>query len=127
MCILLWWMRTCHVINPPISETPFLPPPSTVELNAVTKDGWAPIHYTISHPHVEVLGLLLERGASVDGRNMGGATALHLAAGQGNKPALHLLLDKGEGGWGWDLGLGFGYEEGGCGRSLEKVKLSSAT
>ena len=77
-----------------------------MELNASTKDGWAPIHYTISHPHVQVLGLLLERGASVDGRNMGGATALHLAAGQGNEAALHLLLDKGEGGWGLEMRKG---------------------
>jgi ankyrin repeat protein len=60
-----------------------------------TKEGWAPVHYTISHSSVEILGLLLARGAHVDSRNEGGATALHLAAGQGNLQAIRLLLNRG--------------------------------
>jgi ankyrin repeat protein len=53
------------------------------------------LHVASEHGHVEIVTLLLERGAEIMGRADGGLTALHLAAGNGHRRVAELLLENG--------------------------------
>jgi ankyrin repeat protein len=60
--------------------------------------GWmtgTPLHSAASGAHSEVVGVLLEAGASVDARQSGGWTALHSAAHNGDIASVTMLLASG--------------------------------
>jgi ankyrin repeat protein len=60
--------------------------------------GWmtgTPLHSAASGGHSEVVGVLLEAGASVDARQSGGWTALHSAVNNGDIASVTLLLAAG--------------------------------
>ena len=60
--------------------------------------GWmtgTPLHSAASGRHAEVVGMLLEAGASVEARQSGGWTALHSAAHNGDIASVTLLLAAG--------------------------------
>jgi ankyrin repeat protein len=54
-----------------------------------------PLIYAAEKGHVEVVRVLLEGGANVEGVSYSGYTALHLAAGFGHQDVCRLLLDWG--------------------------------
>jgi len=53
----------------------------------------APLHKAAAHGRVEIVDLLLEKGAEVNIRNEGGETPLHYAARHGHVGVMKLLLD----------------------------------
>lgn len=60
--------------------------------------GWMPLHEAANHDHVEVVRLLLERGAWINdkgGKMCDGVTALHDACGNGCLEVANVLLDAG--------------------------------
>ena len=60
--------------------------------------GWmtgTPLHSAASGAHAEVVGMLLEAGASANARQSGGWTALHSAAHNGDIASVTLLLASG--------------------------------
>ncbi|KAL1964975.1 hypothetical protein VTN77DRAFT_6175 [Rasamsonia byssochlamydoides] len=62
------------------------------------RDNYAPLLCAAGFGRVDVLSLLLERGASIEATDEAGRTALHEATMQGQNHAIHFLLDE-------DLGL----------------------
>ena len=60
-------------------------------------EGSTSLHFAAWNDHIEIVGLLLSKGAGVDTRMRDGSnkTALHLAAIQGHKRTVQLLLDNG--------------------------------
>jgi hypothetical protein len=54
-----------------------------------------PMHVAASAGHADILSLLLEHGADVDGRGIIGATPLHRASRRGKLEAGQCLLDRG--------------------------------
>jgi len=57
--------------------------------------GGTPLHVAAFEGHLEVMKLLLDRGADVNGVAFNNSTALHWAAGAGQVEAARLLLDRG--------------------------------
>jgi uncharacterized protein len=62
---------------------------------ALNREGWTPLHYAASGPSLEVLELLLQRGAALDAVSPTGATALMMAARFGSLDAARALLARG--------------------------------
>jgi hypothetical protein len=62
---------------------------------AVRQAGWAPIHYAATGPSVQVVELLLARGAAVDAVSPNGSTPLMMAARYGSEETVNLLLARG--------------------------------
>ena len=62
---------------------------------AVNRPGWAPLHYAASGPEIEVIKLLLERGAQIDAVSPNGSTPLMMAARYGPVDAAEFLLSRG--------------------------------
>jgi ankyrin repeat protein len=66
-----------------------------VDLNAPDQQlGMTPLAWAAAVGNVEIAGLLLERGAQVDGKNGDGATPLHVASFLGRAGVVELLLAK---------------------------------
>lgn len=61
----------------------------------VHQDGWSPIHYAATGPQVRVVGLLLDRGASIDALSPNRSTPLMMAARYGTQASVELLLARG--------------------------------
>ena len=61
----------------------------------VHQDGWAPIHYAATGPEVELVRLLLDKGAPIDARSPNGSTPLMMAARYGSEASVELLLARG--------------------------------
>lgn len=60
--------------------------------------GWMPLHEAANHGHIEIVRLLIERGASINdkgGKMCDGVTALHDACGNGCLEVVELLLEAG--------------------------------
>jgi ankyrin repeat protein len=57
--------------------------------------GYSPLHWAAIDGHREVVELLLDRGAEVNGRTTFGNTPLHLASRAGRLEAAKLLIDRG--------------------------------
>ena len=53
------------------------------------------LHISAFMGHVGTMKMLLDRGASIEAKDMQNNTALHLSAGQGQLRAARLLLDRG--------------------------------
>lgn len=68
---------------------------TTPDLDAADATGWTALMYAVEGGHDEIVGMLLEAGASPDRRNPSGETALHLAARYGRTAAARLLLRAG--------------------------------
>lgn len=61
----------------------------------VKREGWTPLHYAASGPSVEVVALLLDRGAPINALSPNGTTPLMMAARYGAIDAADLLLRRG--------------------------------
>jgi ankyrin repeat protein len=61
----------------------------------VQQAGWTPLHYAATGPQPALVGLLLDRGASIDARSPNGTTPLMMAAQYGSEDSVQLLLDRG--------------------------------
>jgi ankyrin repeat protein len=57
--------------------------------------GGTPLHWAAESGHLEVVALLLEKGANVNAQNQHGETPLHRAAWDGHLEVVRLLLAKG--------------------------------
>jgi len=57
--------------------------------------GLTALHLAATMGHEDMVELLIERGADVNGRDASGSTPLHHAAAGGNKAVVELLLAKG--------------------------------
>ena len=58
------------------------------------KVGMTPLAWAAAFGNVEIAGLLIERGANVNGKNADGATPLHVAAFLGRAGVVELLIAK---------------------------------
>jgi ankyrin repeat protein len=65
------------------------------DLNLPDDAGRTPLHLAATHCHIDVVVLLLDKGAKIDPRAAGGTTPLHLAAQGGCVEVVNLLLAKG--------------------------------
>jgi ankyrin len=54
------------------------------DVNAVTRNGWSPLHSSSQYGHLEAAQLLLDHGAELGFKTTGGETALHMVSGEGN-------------------------------------------
>jgi uncharacterized protein len=61
----------------------------------VQKDGWSPIHYAAAGPNVQVVALLLDRGANIDALAPDKSTPLMMAARHGPEESVRLLVQRG--------------------------------
>jgi ankyrin repeat protein len=68
---------------------------NSYDLNLPDDAGRTPLHLAATHCHINVVVLLLNKGAKVDSKAGGGATPLHLAAQAGCMDVVNLLLAKG--------------------------------
>src|ERR1700742_3713203 len=66
-------------------------------VNAVSPDGWLPLHLAAHFGHVDAVRALLSKGAKVDAPSTNAMhnTALHAAAAGRSKPVAKLLIDAG--------------------------------
>jgi ankyrin repeat protein len=61
----------------------------------VNQPGWSALHYAASGPDVNIVRLLLDRGAEIDAGSPNGSTPLMLAAQYGPEDSVRLLLQRG--------------------------------
>ncbi|HEX4916060.1 MAG TPA: ankyrin repeat domain-containing protein [Vicinamibacterales bacterium] len=61
----------------------------------VHKTGWSPIHYAATGPKMELVALLLDRGAPIDAESPNRSTPLMMAARYGTEASVDLLLARG--------------------------------
>jgi uncharacterized protein len=61
----------------------------------VDKPGWTPLHYAATGSETALVGLLLEKGASIDAPSPNRSTPLMMAAQYGNPDNVDLLLARG--------------------------------
>ncbi len=61
----------------------------------VNREGWTPLHYAASGPDSGVVGLLLDRGASLDAPSPNRSTPLMMAARYGGEASAQLLIARG--------------------------------
>mmetsp|Transcript_29155 Transcript_29155/g.62822 ORF Transcript_29155/g.62822 Transcript_29155/m.62822 type:complete len:125 (+) Transcript_29155:109-483(+) len=59
------------------------------------ESGNTSLHYASQKGHLEVVRLMLEKGANTDAKGKDGATALHHASQEGHLDVMGLLLEKG--------------------------------
>ncbi|MBA0566753.1 hypothetical protein Golob_011539 [Gossypium lobatum] len=64
-------------------------------VNGIDEEGWAPIHSAASIGNLEIMEILLSKGANVNVKNDGGRTALHYAASKGWLKIAELLISHG--------------------------------
>jgi ankyrin repeat protein len=67
------------------------------EVEAVTPEGYAPLHAAAANGNIPVIEVLLEAGASVDGWSKGAPTPLRLAVWYGHFESVQVLLSNGAG------------------------------
>jgi len=61
----------------------------------VNRAGWTPLHYAATGPNVEVVALMLDRGADIDARAPNGNTPLMMATRYGSEESVQLLVKRG--------------------------------
>jgi ankyrin repeat protein len=64
-------------------------------VNAKNDSNWTPLHMASQEGHLDVVGLLLDRGGDVNIQNEVGETALHLAVYYGHLDVVKVLHDHG--------------------------------
>ncbi|KAK8552862.1 hypothetical protein V6N12_041436 [Hibiscus sabdariffa] len=64
-------------------------------VNSTDEEGWGPIHSAASIGNLEIMEILLSKGANVNVKNDGGRTALHYAASKGWLKIAELLISHG--------------------------------
>ncbi|PPE01924.1 hypothetical protein GOBAR_DD01064 [Gossypium barbadense] len=64
-------------------------------VNGIDEEGWAPIHSAASIGNLEIMEILLSKGANVNVKNDGGRIALHYAASKGWLKIAELLISHG--------------------------------
>ncbi len=62
---------------------------------SVQKDGWTPLHYAATGGNVDIVKLLLSKGAKLEARSPNGSTPLMMAARYANEGAVDALLAAG--------------------------------
>ena len=65
------------------------------DIEAKDDYGWRPLHYAAVEGHLQMIQLLVRRGAMVDCQSNHNTTPLHLAAGERHAAAVSLLLSLG--------------------------------
>lgn len=65
------------------------------DVNLTDDAGRTPLHLAATHCHIDAAKLLLDRGAKIDAKAVGGTTPLDLAAQAGCVDVVNLLLSKG--------------------------------
>ena len=65
-----------------------------INLEARNKKGNSPLFCAICIGNLEVVKLLLEKGADINAKNDKGETSFNIASGLDNKQILELLLEK---------------------------------
>ena len=68
---------------------------SPFDTNALNAEGQSLLFLAAAHGHVEVVKILLDKGATVDAQGADGRTALHIAAYEGHVEVVKMLLDEG--------------------------------
>ena len=70
-------------------------PPTQSSAISSTLVGAQPLHFAAANGDVELVKLLLDRGAKVNAATQDGWTALHFASLRGDEGLVELLLDRG--------------------------------
>jgi ankyrin repeat protein len=65
------------------------------DVNLTDDAGRTPLHLAATHCHVDAAKVLLDKGAKIDAKAVGGTTPLHVAAQAGCMDMVNLLLAKG--------------------------------
>ena len=66
-----------------------------VDLEAMDKSGWTPLHYAAYRGHLPVVQYLCEQGADKEARNRYEMTPLHGAEPRGHLPVVQYLREQG--------------------------------
>jgi ankyrin repeat protein len=66
-----------------------------ININVADANGNTALHHAARNGDIQVVELLVNRGADVDIQDQGGNTALHLAAANGNVEVVELLVNRG--------------------------------
>ncbi|MGL6109270.1 MAG: ankyrin repeat domain-containing protein [Rubrivivax sp.] len=61
----------------------------------VQREGWSPVHYAATGPNVQVVALLLDRGADINALAPNRNTPLMMAARYGAEDSVRLLVQRG--------------------------------
>ncbi len=64
-------------------------------LNLKDERGWSPLHLAVKTGHLEIVKLMIGRGAAINARGVCGVTPLRLALDSGQKPTAAYLIEKG--------------------------------
>jgi ankyrin len=62
-------------------------------MRGLFQNGFTPLHLATLEGHSDMVGLLLEHGASVNCRSANGLTPMHLAAQEDRVPAAKILVE----------------------------------
>nr|CAG4651746.1 EOG090X04G6 [Triops cancriformis] len=62
------------------------------DMNQGDDHGFSPMHWAAKEGHLNIVTMLIQRGARVNATNLGDDTPLHLAAAHGHKEIVQLLL-----------------------------------
>jgi len=65
-----------------------------VNVNAISRTGYTPLHLSASNGQLEIVKLLLDRCANIEAKNKDDDTPLHFASKNGHLEVVKLLLDR---------------------------------